>query len=137
MIKLDTMDKGKRQIQLNPTTKRIGGGHVVVGVSPKREPQPVDLDSHPVQPEVDAMDKAANLRAQAAELIRQATQLENASRNTGADGRTRPTWDRFNNDRTEQQVRQLREAGQSVRAISEVLGCSRGTAHRIIRKLGL
>ena len=88
---------------------------------------------------MDTLAYAAQLRAQAAQLIQQAAAIEHTAdaTSTGADGRTRPTWDRFNNDQTEQQVRELRQAGQSVRDIADTLGCSRGTAHRIIRKLGL
>ncbi|WP_406816174.1 helix-turn-helix domain-containing protein [Mycobacterium sp. M23085] len=138
------MDKpGKQQLRLKTTTKKVGGGNVRVqlGSVPEPEPPPVNLDtmdSPPGQPaaELDTMDPA-QLRAQAAELLSRAAQLEAASRTIGADGRTRPTWDRFNNDQTEQQVRELRQAGQSVRDIAAVLGCSRGTAHRIIRKLEL
>ncbi len=142
-VGLDTMDDQRSQRRPRSTTKRVGGAQIVVKSTPEPEPQPVTLGTvQPVQPELDTMDPlayAAQLRAQAAQLIQQAAAIEHTAdaTSTGADGRTRPTWDRFNNDQTEQQVRELRQAGQSVRDIADTLGCSRGTAHRIIRKLGL
>lgn len=143
-VGLDTMDDQRSQLRPRITTKRVGGAQIVVKSTPQPEPQPVNLldTVQPVQPELDTMDPlayAAQLRAQAAQLIQQAAAIEHsaAATSTGADGRTRPRWDRFNNDQTEQQVRELRQAGQSVRDIADTLGCSRGTAHRIIRKLGL
>jgi excisionase family DNA binding protein len=142
-VGLDTLDDQRSQLRPGITTKRVGGAQVVVKSIPDPEPPPVNRDTvQPVQPELDAMDPlayAAQLRAQAAQLIQQAAAIEHTAvaTSTGADGRTRPTWDRFNNTQTEQQVRELRQAGQSVRDIADTLGCSRGTAHRIIRKLGL
>ena len=125
-------DQGVTTLRPRVTTKRVGSGQIVV--NQPREPEPrSELDT------MDSLAYAAQLRAQAAQLIQQAAAIEhtaNATR-TGADGRTRPTWDRFNNTQTEQQVRELRQAGQSVRDIAGTLGCSRGTAHRIVRKLGL
>lgn len=54
---------------------------------------------------------------------------------TGSDGKRYPP------DRSSgvdvKQVAALRETGLSVRAIADKLGCSVGTAHGIVRKLGL
>ncbi|OBJ86498.1 helix-turn-helix domain-containing protein [Mycobacterium asiaticum] len=143
------MDSGKRStITLTTTTKKVGGGSITPTRLPpipikRPEPQPVNLDAGPGSPRKpdtveNSLAYAAQLRAQAAKLIQRAAQIEAAAAATtpGADGRHRPTWDRFNNPETEQQVHELRAAGQSVRDIAETLGCSRGTAHRIIRKLG-
>lgn len=50
----------------------------------------------------------------------------------GLDGKIRPSR-RFDTTDRDERIRELRDAGQTVRAIAADVGCSVGTVHRIIR----
>jgi hypothetical protein len=41
---------------------------------------------------------------------------------------------RWNNEQTEQRVRELRAAGRTQRAIADEVGCSQGTVHHILKR---
>jgi DNA-directed RNA polymerase specialized sigma24 family protein len=47
------------------------------------------------------------------------------------------TWERFTGPDTEALITDLHARGLSIREIARTVGCSLGTAHRIITKLGL
>lgn len=134
-VNLDTMDNpspskaGRKLDALDALTAAVHHVTAYVDAALSQSSPVVEACTH----------HAEALREQAAALIQQAARLEQASadRATGADGRTRPAWNRWDNNLTEQRVRELRQAGQSVRDIANALGCSRGTAHRIIKKLGV
>lgn len=51
----------------------------------------------------------------------------------GLDGKYRPNR-RYDITERDEQIRALRDTGQSVRAIAKEVGCSVGTVHRVISK---
>jgi hypothetical protein len=85
----------------------------------------------------DVLDITTVIRCDIAQILASLATLDAwaEGRAEGEDGRVRPGFNRWDDPLVESQVQTLRQSGHTVREIAEVVGCSRGTAHRIIRKL--